>query len=118
MGILRRRAAARARRRHRAQATRHARGHRRRRAVLRVRSRGVDHRSSALDRRRQVMDLAAVLARLERDHDRILAELVEFAAIPSVSTDPAHAADMRTAAAWVAAKLSAAGPLTVRTMPT
>jgi acetylornithine deacetylase/succinyl-diaminopimelate desuccinylase-like protein len=63
-------------------------------------------------------DLAAVLAELERRHDRILAELVEFAAIPSVSTDPAHAADLAAAAAWVAAKLAAAGPFTVRTIPT
>ncbi|HMJ59023.1 MAG TPA: dipeptidase [Gemmatimonadales bacterium] len=63
-------------------------------------------------------DLAPVLARLEAGHDRILGELKEFAAIPSVSTDPAHAADVRVAAAWVAAKLTAAGPFTVRTMPT
>ncbi len=63
-------------------------------------------------------DLAAVLARLEHGHARILAELVEFAAIPSVSTEPAHAADLHAAAAWVAARLSAAGPFTVRTMPT
>lgn len=62
--------------------------------------------------------LAPVLGRLEAGHDRILAELVEFAGIPSVSTDPAHAADLAAAAAWVAAKLSAAGPLTVRTLPT
>ena len=62
--------------------------------------------------------LAPVLARLEQGHDRILAELIEFASIPSVSTDPAHAADLHAAAAWVAAKLSAAGPFTVRTMPT
>jgi len=65
-----------------------------------------------------VTDLAAVLGRLEKSHDRILAELVEFAAIPSVSTDPAHAADLDAAAAWVAGKLAAAGPFTVRTMPT
>ena len=64
------------------------------------------------------MDLARVLAHLEAGHDRILGELREFAAIPSVSTDPAHAADVRAAAAWVAAKLEAAGPFTVRTMPT
>ena len=63
-------------------------------------------------------DLAAVLARLEAGHDRILAELVEFATIPSVSTDPAHAADVHAAAAWVAAKLKAAGPFTVKVMPT
>jgi acetylornithine deacetylase/succinyl-diaminopimelate desuccinylase-like protein len=65
-----------------------------------------------------VTTLAPVLARLEQGHDRILAELVEFASIPSVSTDPAHAVDVHAAAAWVAAKLSAAGPFTVRTMPT
>ena len=63
-------------------------------------------------------DLAAVLAHLEAAHDRILAELVEFAAIPSVSTDPAHLADVHAAAAWVAAKLKAAGPFTVKTIPT
>ena len=63
-------------------------------------------------------DLAAVLARLETAHDRILAELVEFAAIPSVSTDPVHAADIHAAAAWVAARLASAGPLTVQTMAT
>ena len=41
------------------------------------------------------------------------AELKEFAAIPSVSTDPAHAADIQAAADWVAAKLAAAGPIAV-----
>jgi acetylornithine deacetylase/succinyl-diaminopimelate desuccinylase-like protein len=59
-----------------------------------------------------------VLAHLKSGHDRILAELVEFAAIPSVSTDPAHTADMQAAAAWVARKLAAAGPVTVRTIST
>ncbi|HEX4632600.1 MAG TPA: dipeptidase [Gemmatimonadales bacterium] len=63
-------------------------------------------------------DLSVVLARLEAGHDRILAELVEFARIPSVSTDPQRAQDVSTAAAWVAAKLASAGPFTVRTMPT
>ncbi len=62
--------------------------------------------------------LAPVLARLEAAHDRILAELAEFARIPSVSTDPKRAGDLRAAAEWVAAKLSAAGPLAVKTMPT
>src|SRR3954468_12060848 len=62
--------------------------------------------------------LDPVLARITNRHDRILDELKEFAAIPSVSTDPAHAADVQRAAAWVAAKLTAAGPFTVRTMPT
>ena len=62
--------------------------------------------------------LDPVLARLASAHARILHELKEFAAIPSVSTDPAHTIDVQRAAAWVAAKLSAAGPFTVRTMPT
>lgn len=64
------------------------------------------------------MELARVLAHLEAGHDRILTELKEFTAIPSVSTDPAHAADVVAAAQWTAAKLAAAGPLTVRTLPT
>jgi acetylornithine deacetylase/succinyl-diaminopimelate desuccinylase-like protein len=64
------------------------------------------------------MTSAAVLDHLKANHDRILAELVEFAAIPSVSTDPAHAADMEAAARWVAAALAAAGPFTVRTIAT
>ena len=63
-------------------------------------------------------DLEPVLEALAARHERILDELKEFAAIPSVSTDPAHATDLQRAAAWVAAKLAAAGPLTVRTMPT
>ena len=59
-----------------------------------------------------------VLARLAANHDRILAELIEFAAIPSVSTDPAHAADVDAAARWVAAKLQTAGSFSVRMIPT
>jgi acetylornithine deacetylase/succinyl-diaminopimelate desuccinylase-like protein len=59
-----------------------------------------------------------VLERLEANHDRILSELIEFAAIPSVSTDPSHAADMEAAARWVAAALVSAGPITVRTIAT
>lgn len=39
----------------------------------------------------------------------ILRDLVEFAAIPSVSTDPAFAGDVRRAAEWVAARLRRAG---------
>ncbi len=59
-----------------------------------------------------------VVAHLAARHDAILAELVEFAAIPSVSTDPAHANDVRAAASWVAHALAAAGPFTVRTIET
>jgi acetylornithine deacetylase/succinyl-diaminopimelate desuccinylase-like protein len=59
-----------------------------------------------------------VVAHLRTQHDRILAELIEFAAIPSVSTNSAHADDMTAAAGWVATALAAAGPFTVRTIAT
>ncbi|MDQ6634372.1 MAG: M20/M25/M40 family metallo-hydrolase, partial [Gemmatimonadota bacterium] len=62
--------------------------------------------------------LADVLAHLEANRDRILSELIDFAAIPSVSTDPAHAPDIDAAARWVSTALAAAGPLTLRTIPT
>jgi len=59
-----------------------------------------------------------VLSHLEANHERILDALIEFAAIPSVSTDPAHAADIDRAAAWVASAIASAGPFAVRMMPT
>jgi acetylornithine deacetylase/succinyl-diaminopimelate desuccinylase-like protein len=59
-----------------------------------------------------------VLAHLEANRGRILDALVQFAAIPSVSTDPAHAPDIGRAARWVADAVDAAGPFTVRTIPT
>ena len=61
---------------------------------------------------------ARVLAHLEAHRQRTLDRLVEFASIPSVSTDPAHAADIDRAARWVAAEVAAAGPFTVRTLAT
>lgn len=67
---------------------------------------------------RERIALDAVLAFLRANHKRALDELVEFAAIPSVSTDPTHANDMLSAAKWVADKLAAAGPISVRTIPT
>lgn len=42
-----------------------------------------------------------------------LRELAEFVEIPSVSTDPAHAADVRRAVEWVARRLRKAGPIDV-----
>ncbi len=39
----------------------------------------------------------------------LLADLVAFASIPSVSTDPAHAPDIRSAAEWVAGRMRRAG---------
>ncbi len=55
---------------------------------------------------------------LSAHHERILAELIEFARIPSVSADPAYAADMQRAAEWVADRLRQAGPLDVRLIET
>lgn len=50
---------------------------------------------------------------LARNEGRYRQELAEFVAIPSVSTDPAHAEDVRRAAEWVAARLRRAGPIDV-----
>jgi len=59
-----------------------------------------------------------VYAHLAANQDRTLAELIEFASIASVSTDPVYATGMAAAAAWVVAMLSAAGIDAVRIMPT
>ncbi len=103
---------------HRAQATRNARRHRARRPLLRLGLRRLDHRAGPLDRWRQVMPNVAVLEHLRERHARILDELIEFASIPSVSTDPAHAADVERATQWVMRSLAAAGPFDVRTIDT
>jgi acetylornithine deacetylase/succinyl-diaminopimelate desuccinylase-like protein len=59
-----------------------------------------------------------VQTRLLARRDLLLGRLVEFASIPSVSTDPAHLADIHRAARWVAGELAAAGPLAARAIPT
>ena len=64
------------------------------------------------------MSLNDVLTDLESHHDRILDDLIDFAAIPSVSTNPAHAGDIERAARWVASAIEAAGPFTVSRMET
>ncbi len=48
----------------------------------------------------------------------ILAQLLDFLRIPSVSTDPRRRASVETAANWVAARLREAGPFTVQVLPT
>ena len=63
-------------------------------------------------------DLRRVLEHLEAHRDRTLAELEAFAAIPSVSTDPAHAGDVARAAQWVERTLSNAGSISVRMIAT
>jgi acetylornithine deacetylase/succinyl-diaminopimelate desuccinylase-like protein len=59
-----------------------------------------------------------MLAHFDANGDRILDSLVQFASIPSVSTDPSHASDIARAARWVADAVGAAGPFTVRSIPT
>ena len=54
-----------------------------------------------------------VLRTLAANESRYIRELAEFVSIPSVSTDPARAADVRRAAAWVSERLRKAGPLEV-----
>ncbi|HQZ70777.1 MAG TPA: dipeptidase [Anaerolineae bacterium] len=61
------------------------------------------------------MSLAtAALAHARADRDAALARLVELVSIPSISTDPAHAPDIRRAAEWVAGRLRDAGAAGVR----
>jgi acetylornithine deacetylase/succinyl-diaminopimelate desuccinylase-like protein len=55
---------------------------------------------------------------LHENRERILAELVDFASIPSVSTDPAYAEGMKQGAAWVAQCMRTAGLRDVRVEPT
>ena len=59
------------------------------------------------------MPIDAALRHLAEQQPQYLRELADFVAIPSVSTDPAHAADVRRAANWVAARLRRAGPIDV-----
>jgi len=54
-----------------------------------------------------------VLELLAARQEASLEELVEFAAIPSVSAQSVHAPDMARAAEWLADRLRRCGPLTV-----
>lgn len=45
-------------------------------------------------------DLQTLLDHLESDHDHAVKRMCDLLAIPSVSTDPAYAEDVRNAAAW------------------
>ncbi len=55
------------------------------------------------------MSLAPVLERIDATLPAALERLQAFLAIPSISTDPAHAGDCTRAAEWLAAELRAAG---------
>ena len=50
---------------------------------------------------------------MEADQERYLAELKQFLRIPSISTSPEHAGDIRHCAQWVAERLRLAGMLNV-----
>lgn len=54
-----------------------------------------------------------VLKTLAANEARYFRELADFVSIPSVSTEPARAGDVRRAAEWVAARLRRAGPIEV-----
>lgn len=54
-------------------------------------------------------DIAPLLAHLDADRDGALARLFELMRVPSVSTDPAYAADCRRAAEWLRADLTFLG---------
>ncbi|MCZ0961550.1 M20/M25/M40 family metallo-hydrolase [Paracoccus benzoatiresistens] len=53
--------------------------------------------------------LDEVLARLDQGLDAALDRLVAFLRIPSISTDPAHAGDVRAAATWLRDELAEIG---------
>lgn len=53
-----------------------------------------------------------------QNREQQLAQLIEFLRIPSVSTQPAHDADTRAAATWLADKMAAAGLDNVRVFET
>jgi acetylornithine deacetylase/succinyl-diaminopimelate desuccinylase-like protein len=60
----------------------------------------------------------AVLRRLADNERQYLGELAEFVGIPSISTDPARAGDVRRAADWVAERLGRTGEIQVETWET
>lgn len=60
------------------------------------------------------LDTAALTARVEGELPGVLADLERLVAIPSISSDPAHAADVRASAEAVAALLREAGCPDVR----
>ena len=61
---------------------------------------------------------ASVADYLHTHRERIVAELIEFARIPSVSTDSAYADGIAAATQWVAGQLASAGIQQVQILPT
>jgi acetylornithine deacetylase/succinyl-diaminopimelate desuccinylase-like protein len=62
--------------------------------------------------RQQALDYA------HQNREHFLEELKEFLAIPSISTNPEHAADIQRAAEWVAGQLKMLGMENVQILPT
>ena len=62
--------------------------------------------------------LEQALQYVSQNHERFLNELKDFLAIPSISTDPEHEADMQAAAEWGAAQLRSIGMEHVQILPT
>jgi len=60
----------------------------------------------------------AVLGVLANGEARYFRELADFVSIPSISTDPRHAGDVRHAVDWVAVRLGRAGPVEVEVWDT
>ena len=60
----------------------------------------------------------AALQYARKNMEKNLSALKEILTIPSVSTDPAHASDIRHAAEWMAAQLRALGMQKVQVFPT
>jgi acetylornithine deacetylase/succinyl-diaminopimelate desuccinylase-like protein len=60
----------------------------------------------------------AVLQMLADNESRYVRELAEFVGIPSISTDPDRAGDVRRAAEWVAARLRRTGDIEVEVWDT
>lgn len=59
-----------------------------------------------------------VLNYLAQNRDRYLAELKEFIAIPSVSSQSQHNADMQKCAEWISGQMNSIGMQNVQIMPT
>ena len=124
VGVVRRAGPARAGGGSGAQAARHGRGHRPWRAVLRLRLRRLVYRPGAEHRRRPrhvlrrpgkesacVSDARGAISR--RSASASWRNCSTSCASPASAPIPAHRADVREAAQWVAAQLRAAGPFTV-----
>ncbi len=78
----------------------------------------MDNRAGAGRGWGQVSRVKDVLELLAARREASLEELVEFASIPSVSAQPAHAPDMARAAEWLSERLRRCGPMKVELWPT